>query len=267
MVVRQRKQLQMSPWLFFSYSADSPPFLSTSHFLEHERLVLSSDFTFESEDGLSQLTLATISTSKEKFVNFSMEYSNNYPYVLESISIFGHGFSSFTSLIPRWLLLNIDPNLLLDENEEEIEIVEEDEEEDEEEIENVSSFSEFITFSNGDPTFPNLPTQIVRHLPRKTITVNINYLSISNGGNNYVSQITTTGPRGQTNSAYIYYNRQLTQITKICVVSCTAFSYDAFGRLLSVSENGIVLDAYHYTGNQMSSAKFNSAGSWSFLNE
>jgi len=179
-----------------------------------------------------------------------MEYSNNYPYFLESISIFGQGFS-FASLIPRWLLLNLDPNLFLDENEEGKEVTD-------------SFFSEFITFANDDPTFPNLPTQIVRHLPKKTITASINYVSVYNGGNYYVSQIVVTG-FGQTNDTYIYYNNKFTQITKMCLISCTYFSYDSFGRLLSISENGIVLASYQYSGIDISSVKSIFDGSWSFF--
>jgi len=201
--------------------------------------------------GSNAISTVTISSSSgSQFINFTMEYSKITPYPLLSIAIYAQGVNSFSELFPQ-SLLGIDPRFLQDPQDE-----------------GQSEFNELIALYYENPRVPSLPTKIIRHYANSVVTNYNAYSTAYYGSSYYVTEIVSSSSNGAPNiTTYLYYNNYFTQITKMCQVSCQVYAYDPSSRLLSITENGQILESYQYnSASEITFADFGSLGSWNFTN-
>jgi len=185
--------------------------------------------------------------SANQFINFTMEYSNTSPFLLESVSINAQGFQ-FSELFPR-SFFGIDLSLLKDVQDE-----------------GKTSFQEYIVYYYGDSRVPGQPTKIVRNLPNHFITIYNSYSVTHYGSYYYILSIASSSSNGVNISTYLTYNNDFSKITKMCQVSCQVYTYDSSSRLLSITENGQTLESYQYnSAGQITFSHFG-LGSWNFAN-
>jgi len=131
-------------------------------------------------------------------------------------------------------------------------------------------YNSFTVYDYGDNSLPNQATNISNKNNLQGTSLTYNVFTTDSTGKWIVRIVQTIATQNgqQTNKRYVYYNSDMSQVTKICAVSCINYSYDSMGRLTTVTENGETLESYKYVSgsgpSRLASANLGTYGTWTF---
>jgi len=130
-------------------------------------------------------------------------------------------------------------------------------------------YNSFTVYDYADTSLPNQATNISNKNNLQGTSLTYNVFTTDSTGKFIVRIVQTIATQNgqQTNKRYVYYNSDMSQVTKICAVSCINYSYDSNGRLTTVTENGQTLESYKYQSgspSRLASANLGTYGTWAF---
>jgi hypothetical protein len=240
----------------FTYSNEGNQ-VATSHYFQNGKTVASILNSFGPSIGAYlSVESSTLTMSNEKFINFTLEYTDNDQ--LDSISIYSpnlddhhHSFHSLEKVIGEELLKSM---MMTNEDEER-----------EEERRSDEQYTSFISYSYENNLIPNQATNVTIQSSSGTTDIFRQFILNTEGKINEVNETTSKGVKRTTR---YYYDGTTGLMTKVCQENCLYFVYDSFDRLTQVQINGKLLEEYSYTFNkgvsQIVTADLGPHGKWTF---